>query len=549
MIKYDFDPKTQDIFNKYYLHEGGTNWEKWLKISNKDEYLDLCLKNSGLDSVDDIFDKIRTAKTNSKQLSVDLESFLAGYDQNFPPILCHTSGTTNNNPQALKWFNMSKSIINKLWIPGMEAIFESSGLNSSSSAVIFVPSRMKFDGINEFNGEKYLSLYSSEFSQRLVISQLKPKSYVLYPYKDVYNLEVLSSVLSLENITIISAPAATILKWADFNRLKSGIQQYLSNLKKNKNYRKSENKLSKKITIKGLDNAVREIQKDLSKKFSKSVAIFSISSLNREKWNMIRDFMHWTRGNERFTNLYVGSEIGPFASSLPRDNFQISKENKMYVLPLTLPALEYRDKIKPIYEFESNKGRLLISRNHDYRPLLNIDTGDVISLLGHNSLPIIRGDILRGEFKLKYNVKINNTIESPPNPIIKAGNFFTFDNFVIYNSQLLYNCINKHCSLDGDSMVLVESLKESPQWKFIIPTSEVKCVSKNKIENIIYNCPDEPELKDNLRNGNISIKLFDKNVIGFLEPRSKVLEKVRKGLYPKGILKKWPLYVIKKEVN
>ncbi|TXT64591.1 MAG: hypothetical protein BAJALOKI3v1_190032 [Promethearchaeota archaeon] len=545
MIHFDFDSETQDIFNEYYFHECETNWEQWLKISNKEEYLDLCLKNSGLDCVNDIFDKIRNVKTNSRQFSVDLESFLASWDQNFPPILCHTSGTTNNNPQALKWFHMSESIIKSLWVPGMEAIFESSGLNSSSSAVIFVPSRMKFDGINEYKGEKYLALYSSEFSQRLVVSQLRPKSYILYPYKDVYNLEVLSSILNLESIAIISAPAATLLKWADISRLKSGIQQYLSNLKKNKNYHHSENKLIKKVVIKGLDNAVREIQKDLSMKFSKSVAIFSISSLDPEQWNMIRDFMHWTRGNERFTNLYVGSEIGPFASSLPKDNFQISKENKMYVLPLTLPALEYRDEIKPIHQFESNKGRLLISRNHDYHPLLNIDTGDVISLLGHNSLPIIKGDILRGEFKLKYNVKINKNIDYPPNPVIKAGNFLTFDKFVIFNSQTLYNCINQHCSLNGDSLVLVESIRESSRWKFIVPTSEEKCVSKNEIENIILNCPDEPELKDNLRNGSITIDVFDKNIISFLEPRSEVLEKVRKGLYPKGILKKWPLYVVK----
>ena len=73
--------------------------------------------------------------------------------------MCHTSGTSDSNINGLKWFHMTKSIIQQLWAPGMQAIFESSGLKSNSSAVIFIPSRMNFDGIQSYKDKKYISLY------------------------------------------------------------------------------------------------------------------------------------------------------------------------------------------------------------------------------------------------------------------------------------------------------------------------------------------------------------------------------------------------------
>ena len=100
---------------------------------------------------------------------------------------------------------MSKDIVSRYWAPGMQAIFESSGLNSEKSAVIFVPSRTNLDGINYLNDKQYLSLYSSEFSQRTMLSIIKPHSYLLHEYKMSKDLDVISKILSLEEIAVISA--------------------------------------------------------------------------------------------------------------------------------------------------------------------------------------------------------------------------------------------------------------------------------------------------------------------------------------------------------
>lgn len=542
MKGFDFDLSTQEVFNKFYSFKKNKSWRDWLSISNEDEYLQLCLENSGLHGINDLKKKIETKKTNSREFSIDLESFLDSYHQIMPPILCHTSGTTNNDPSALKWFHMSESVIKNLWIPGMRAIFESSGLNSQNSAIIFVPSRMKFDGINYYNEKKYVSLYSSEFSQRLVLSQLKPKSYLLHPYKDVFNLDVLAEILSLNDVGIISAPAATILKWADFERLKSGIKNYLAKTKKEHKKFRNDNELLKIIDKEGLDAGARVIQDKISKRISDAVLIFSISSLNEEKWQLIRNLMNWKKGEERFTNLYVASEIGPFASSLPLNNFEISKKNQMYILPLTLPAIDYRGKIRLINEIESKQGKLLVSRMNQSTPLFNIDTGDVISVIGHNSLPLIKGDILRGEFNLKYQIKIIDKIKKPSNGRIKAGNFIVFDDFQINNTQKLLNCINKVCKLNNDSLLLINT--NSSKWKLFIPLKKEKCNDVDKIKNIFFNCPNETQFKKAMEENKILIDIIDDQIIDFLEPKSEVLRKVREGIYPKGILKTWPLYVV-----
>ncbi|MFO7794627.1 MAG: hypothetical protein ACQERB_01175 [Promethearchaeati archaeon] len=547
MKRFDFDVKTQDIFNRYFSFNFGGTWKNWLEISTKDEFIDLCLNNSGLIEIDQILEKIISTKTGSREFALNLKEFLGEYDFKKPPVLCHTSGTTNNNPSALKWFHMSEEIIKKLWVPGMQAIFESSGLSFKSSAIIFVPSRMNFDGIKYYEDNKYISLYSSEFSQRLVLSQIKPKSYLLYPYKDVFNLEVLSYIFMLDDISVISAPAATILKWADIERLKSGIKNYIAKTKKEKKINLENLDIMQMIEKEGLDIGVRKIQEQLSKTISDAVLIFSISSLNEEKWDLIRNFMKWNRGGERFTNLYVASEIGPFASSLPFREFKTSRENKMYVFPLTLPALEYRGSIKLITETEANKGRLLVSRMHNSQPLINIDTDDVITVLGQNSLPVIGGDILRGEFKLKYQIKINNKINKPANPVISAGNFMIFDEFEVKDSQSLFNCINRQLQLKNDSLLLIKSQKNNSKWSLIIPTNKETSVFERDVNKVIFNCPNENKFKNAIRHHIIDVKDFNEKLIDFFEPKENVLQKVRQGIYPKGILKRWPLYVVRSE--
>ena len=187
MKRFDFDLETQKIFDKNFSNIQKTDWRKWLDISSREEYEELSLKLSGLSSVDDIFKRIKSEITDSRSFSIDLEDYLNKYQDNDSLIFCHTSGTTNSNLSKLKWFHMAKEIVKRQWAPGMQAIFESSGLDSKSSAIIFVPSRLKFDGIRTYEEKNYVSLYSSEFSQRITLSTIKPQSYLFCEYKNSKN--------------------------------------------------------------------------------------------------------------------------------------------------------------------------------------------------------------------------------------------------------------------------------------------------------------------------------------------------------------------------
>lgn len=538
---FDFDKSTQEIINRYYSIQPDIDWKTWLELSSSEEFIERCIKNSGLSKTSELFEKVKTQTTSSRELSVELDKYLIQNDFSIPPIMCHTSGTTNSSPSALKWFHMDTSLIKSLWAPGMKAIFESSGLKSDSSAIIFVPSRMHFDGINNQDGTEYISLYSSEFSQRLVLSMFRPKSYVFYPYRKAFDLEVISSILNVKDISVVSAPAATILKWADLSRLKAGIQKYLHN-SKNKNY-SQEGELRELIQKEGIDKGVKKIQKSLSEKISSATLIFSISSLSESNWKKIRAFMKWEKGAERFTNLYVGSEIGPLASSIPFNGFEVSRANKMYVFPLTIPVVQYKGNKKLITEIDEKKGNLFISRLHHSKPYINIDIGDVISVKSGNNIPMIGGDISRGEFTLKYNIKLNQKIDSPSNSVISAGDFFSFEEFDINNSRSILHYLKRKCSLPYDSLVLVE--KVDGKWQLLVPANGEQCDSADKIESLILNWDNEPSFKAGISKNLIDLKILDEELVNFLEPRKKIVKKVREGQYPKGILKKWPLYVVK----
>ena len=204
---FDFDNEIQREFNKAFSAIERTNWNRWLEINSREEYEELALKLSGLSSIEEIFDRIKAEMTDSRSFSINLTEFLKNYQNSDSLFFCHTSGTTDSKLSMIKWFNMTKDIVKRQWAPGMQAIFESSGLDSNSSAIIFVPSRLKFDGVRSFEDKNYISLYSSEFSQRIMLSVVKPKSYLLYEYKDSRNLKTISKILTMDNISVISAPA------------------------------------------------------------------------------------------------------------------------------------------------------------------------------------------------------------------------------------------------------------------------------------------------------------------------------------------------------
>ena len=339
---FDFDESVQKVLNGSFSEIEHTNWKAWLEISSSEEFEELCLKNSGLSSVNEIFKRVTSEITDSRSFSINLEKFLSNYNQPYTPIVCHTSGTTNSKVSALKWFFMSKSVVQRIWAPGMQAIFESSGLDSKTSAVIFVPSRINLDGLQNFEAQEYISLYSSEFSQRVMLAIIKPKAYTFYEYKNSKNLEIISKILYLDDISIISAPALTILGWADLEKLNLGLQKSLNDLPHDKSPLLAN--LISMIKKEGINKASKIIQEKLSDKLFKATIIFSISSLSEENWTSIRRFMRWEKGKEKFTNLYVASEIGPFASSISKGVFEISRQNRLYVFPLTLPVIEHHNK-------------------------------------------------------------------------------------------------------------------------------------------------------------------------------------------------------------
>ncbi|MFX0143822.1 MAG: hypothetical protein ACFE9C_07075 [Candidatus Hodarchaeota archaeon] len=541
MTSFDFNRVVQDYFDSSFSDIKPTEWRRWLELSSSEEYLELSLKLSGLSSIDGILQRARIEKTNSREISLNLVSFLNNYNNSRVPILCHTSGTTNSDISALKWFHMSKDVVKRYWAPGMQAIFESSGLSRRSSAIIFVPSRIKIDGLQSNEGQKYISLYSSEFSQRVMLSIIKPQSYTFYEYKNAKNLDVISKILSIDNISVISAPALTILGWADLIKLQLGIRKSLENLPKEKSSLLEE--LLVIIDKLGIENASEIIQTRLSEKLSKATVIFSISSLSEQNWSLIRKFMRWEKGKERFTNLYVASEIGPFAASISKEDFSISRLNRMYVFPLTLPVLEYKNKINLLSEISDQIGQLFVSKLGDSSPLINIDIGDIINVKKSEGLPQIDGNIIRSSFKLKYNIKISDKVKKPYNYNVLAGDFFSLSDFNINQPRNLLNCLKSSCKLETDALLLMQ--KSNKTWELILPSDlDSNCFNKDHILKIISKCPTQQELSQAFENNSVNINLIDDQPVDFLATREEVLRMVREGQIPKGILKKWPLYVI-----
>ncbi|MHA2390672.1 MAG: hypothetical protein ACXAEX_01780 [Promethearchaeota archaeon] len=537
----DFDSDIQEIFNSKFSDIQSTNWRNWLELSSKEDYIELVLNNSGLATIEDIFERITQEKSNSKDLSITLHNYIMDYNKTEPLILCHSSGTTDSNISALKWFHMSKKTAQRYWAPGMQAIFESSGLNSDSSVIIFVPSRLHIDGIKSFKQKKYVSLYSSEFSQRLMLSIVKPHSYTFFEYKNSKNLSVISKILSLDNVSVISAPAATILGWADIDKFQLGLEKSL------KSYEDTNEPLFEKIRNKGIKVASREIQKMLSDKLYKATLVFSISSLSEEDWDLIRKFMNWQKGKEKFTNLYVASEMGPFAASIDKKEDEPENKTKLNVFPLTFPVIESKGKKQFISDSSDKIGKLLISRINNSKAYINLDIGDVIRIVNQHNLPQIEGNILRSSFRLKYPIKISKRVTIPKIFEVYAGEYFALSKFDIYNPRYLLNCLKLNCELDYDNLLLINHEKNGNEhWKLFLLTNETKmCSNIDNYKKTLLSCIKEEKLKKAINDNIIKLELIDENPVNFLATRSIMLERVRNGKNPKGILKKWPLYVIK----
>ncbi len=544
MNPYDFDPNLQEIFNKTFGSIASVDWGNWLNISSSKEYEEVCLELADLSGVVDIFNKLKSEQTDFREFSININEFLENSSSSEPLIFCHSSGTTSNKKSALKWFHMSKHFVRRNWAPGMQAIFESSGLDSRSTAIIFVPSRVDFDGINYENGKKYVKMYTSEFSQRLMLSLIKPKSYLLYEYRNSKNLEIISKILALDDVNVISAPAATVLGWINLEKFKAGINLSLKTEPATMNPIYEE--LVSLIKQDGLADATKKIQSLLFKKLANSCLVFSISSLSEDDWSQIRKYMNWQKGNEKFTNLYVASEVGPVAASLHKGSFKLARERKMVLFPLFMAVLKQEGQKELISRSNANRGELCISRLEDNYPLINVELGDVINVLSKEGLPQIDGTILRSSFTLKYPITISKEVTYPSKHYVLVGDYFKFKNLEIIDPKRIKNCLSSNLDNDLDSLLLIKSdTNDHSHWiLYLKQNSKNELNKRSNINEIMLDCNDELTIEEALRGGHLEIHMTKESPISYLYPRSEMLKKVQDGEIPKGILKKWPLYVL-----
>lgn len=538
---YDFDLDLQKVFNEAYSHIAPVDWRSWLDVSSREEYESLSLKLSGLSSVEDLLERLKVEKTDPKLLSVNVESFLASYKGSKPLVICHTSGTSGGQLSNLKFYPIPEELVRRLWAPGIQAIFQASGLNKDSSAVIFVPSRIVGDGMSTVNGKTLIKLYSAEFSQRLMLSLIKPHSYLLYEYKDANNLKVLEEILSLDKIGIISAPASTVLRWADLEKLRQGLRKTQKTFK---SMESPESELLRLVDKLGIDAAAVEIRKRLSESLSDATIVFSISSITEGEWSKIHDFMRWKKSSERFTNLYVGSEIGPFAATIARDDQGLPVDSKMHVFPLTIPVIERRGERDLISRSTHRIGKLLLSRFNISDYVINIDTGDVITIESQEGLPRISGQVLRAGFRLKTNVVFHPETKIPREYHTFVGDYFELGELEIINPRCMLACLAERCKIKKELTAVIKlgSGKEPSVMTIPSPKSS-KCHTVKEIQKNLPLCPGGKTIEQALKNKRLVLKTLNSNPVETETPKPELLKLVRKGELPKGVLKHWPLYL------
>jgi len=290
---------------------------------------------------------------------------------------------------------------------------------------------------------------------------------------------------------------------------------------------------------------VRYIQDEFSKKFSECTLVFSISSLTEYEWDQIRNFMKWEKNKENFTNLYVGSEIGPFSASIRHSTSEISPKDKMFVFPLHIPVIIKNGDSDLLSRTKNRIGELFISRISQTDPLINIQTGDIVTIKEQNGLPQIGGDILRAAFRLKKKVSILPNYQITENYAIFVGDYFNLENIEILNPRRLFACLAEKCNFERDSVMIYKSKDTDQQWIMLIPIKNNDKQSKlNDIFENLSLCPSGNNLNNAIIERLLRLELIDNIPLKSEQSSSELLDQVSKGIMPKGILKKWPLYVI-----
>ncbi len=543
MVTFDFDPTVQEVFESLYSGIPRVDWKVWLSISSPEEYEEMVLRLSGLNEVSNLWTRVREEVTESRALAVDVEKRIEGSDER-DIVFCHTSGTSGGSAAQLKWFQQEFPVVQRTWAPGMQAIFESSGLNQESSPVIFIPSRMAGDGRRDVGDKRVISLYSAEFSQRLMLALLQPRSYLINAYKTATEIPMLALILAMDHVAVVSAPAMTLLKWAELDRLRGGLEASLRRQGDRPFELEEAERLRQEILTKGIERASVEIQAALSAQIRGTTPIFSTTSLSRDQWDAIRAFMHWKPGEERVTNLYVASEIGPFAASLGREGPPGGGEHLMSVFPLSLPCIKHRDTIKPITRTKHLTGELLVTRLTGKGPAINIRTGDVVRVVDQTGLPQISGNILRASFPLKTPMRLSPAIQhstaSPETPRILVGDYFELPTYEVINPRAFVGCLRQQVEIPKDAGIVLY------EHELVVPITPGSWCEGKDIHGRVIKCL--AELNGNLAQSveaeDVRVIIVDHDPIEPMEPREELLEQVRRGQKPKGVLKRWPIYVI-----
>jgi hypothetical protein len=541
---YDNDQPLQRVFNTLYSDTNLVDWRHWLTLSCKEEYETLSIKRSGLSSVDNLFDKLINEKTDATQYYTRMETLIESTTQE-PIVACHTSGTSGDDISTLKWLHMTKELVQQLWAPGMQAIFETSGLDRKSKAAIFVPSRIHYDGLSQIEGKKVIRLYSSEFSQRLVLALIHPTGYLLDEYQNATDLKTITHLLSMEQLDVISAPATTLLKWADRRRLCRGIRQSYKHYSRAGSDSPEIEEIVSTIQKLGFEAAARKLQQRLAGLLMKACAIFGISSLKPDEWNMIRKFMDWRREATRLTNLYVGSEIGPLAANLRAEPTCQRFSEEMSVFPLTVVAIKHRGIVEPISRCKHRRGRLLVSRRSTYHPIFNIDPGDIIQVTSQDGLPRIAGIILREAFPLKSKPKLFLKTSMAEEYTVYVGDYFDLGELEIINPRSILHCLAENRLVQLNQPMVLRPGKEKNTWIWTLKIRSNSHLTAQDIQRQLTCCIPEPSIQSALQKKWLKIEPIEHSPVQTSMPRIALLHEVRQGTRPKGALKKWPLYWIR----
>ena len=217
-----------------------------------------------------------------------------------------------------------------------------------------------------------------------------------------------------------------------------------------------------------------------------------------------------------------------------------------FLFPLTIPVIKNNGNFELISRTKNKIGKLYVSRVGDSGYYINIDTGDVIMIKSQDGLPKISDEILRADFQFRMPLKISSQFKIKENHEIRVGSYFKTNGIEIINPSRFLKCLGNRISNDIETSILVENKNNRFIWKISVANSTIfKGISQKKLLDFVSECPHGSEISNSIKSKRLDIELIDFNPIEMKHLKSEVIQKVRTGILPKGVLKRWPLYFVK----